>query len=304
MRAVLALGSVLLAVPTQVPARAPTTLSPAGIAVQTSTGVRLADPAGHVEKTLAGYRLRVQDVERPGQVELRDRSGHDWEITAEGRLRPVATNSITLPDDWTLTLSSGWVLHRKDFTVRYPPGTELQLDGSGTVLNVEFPGRGPTYVRDLATGKLTTLPHGCRVGARVGKTDYELCGATIYRVGAGGRRTLTGAAQSRGSWQRLLPGPFGQPLLAQWSSPCGAQTAYFVDRTKGRRMELVDKGDRRADSRILGWLGTTPFAWLPHATCGPSAAPPGVYTYDANGRPLLVYRLSDSSRALVRFWGR
>ena len=301
MRALLALGSLLLGVPAQLPSRAQAPLPASGIAVQTSAGVVLTDPSGRIEKTLAGYRLRSEGVERPGQVELRDRGGHDWELRA-GKLAPVEKNSIGLTDGWRLTLSGQWVLQRGSHAVRYPSGTQLSLDASGTLLNVVRRDAPATYVRNLRTGTISTLPRGCRIGARVGKIDYELCGSSIVRVDPKGRHLLAGPAQPSGSWQQLLPGPYGQPLLAQWFGRCRVQTAYFVDRAQGHRVQLGDERRRHVVSQILGWVGTTPLAWLPASPCGVAASPPGVYAYDATGRPLLVYKLS-GAKTLVRFWG-
>jgi len=317
MRAGLALTALVFAVPSQLPARGQQQPLPrTGFAVQTATGVVLVDPAGHVARTLTGYRFRDQGVERAGQIELRDASGRDFELRG-GQIVRVPGNSVTLPYGWSLEFASQWILRQgARVVVRYAGGTHLGLDASGALLSALPPKGGPTVLRDLRSGTRRTLPAGCRAGALVGTTEYDLCGypyaktrdSTIVRVDpAGGRRVLAGPAQARqtdpaGWWRQVVPGPPGTPLLAQWSGVCEVPSAYLVDRDTGKRSLLRDRGGHAVEGRILGWIGGTPFAALPHSVCTSSAEPPGIYEFDATGRPLLVYRLRSAASVPVAFW--
>ncbi|HVS86494.1 MAG TPA: hypothetical protein VHD91_12770 [Gaiellaceae bacterium] len=311
MRAGLALTALVLAGPTQLPARGQQPALPrTGFAIQAATGVVLVDPAGHVVRTLKGYTLRDDGVERAGQVELRDASGHDFELRA-GRLAAVPRDSVTLPRGWSVQFSEGWSLQQGGHTVAtFPATSHLELDSSGTFLSVVPRGGGATIVRDLRTGKLGHRPAGCRVGARVGAVEYDLCGSpfatgkgsSIVRVDRSGTHVLAKTARGAAGWRALVPGPAGSPLLAQWSGSCTVTAAYLVSRTSGELTPLRDRSARRVEGFGLGWIGTTPFASLPRSTCSASAAPPGIYAYDATGRALLVYRLSTRPGTVVRLW--
>lgn len=317
-------GAAVLPLPALVgaaSARHGTALPRAGIAVETRQGVDLIDLDGHLRRSLPGFRFRGLGVERPGQVELRDRSGRGFELRA-GALVRAAADTVTLGGGYALRFRRRWALLRAGKTVeRFAPGTHVELDGSGTVLTaVRLTRDGrlltPSVARDLRSGVRRTLPSGCRVGVQSRPVRFELCNypygnrrpSTIVRVDERGRRTLTGPAERHprgpaGSWQSVMLSPDGRRLLAQWLGECEIPTAYLIDARTGRSTVLGrDSRGRRVESRTLGWNGDTPLVALPRSVCTLSADRPGVYAFDRRGHARLIYPLPRPPSTSVRLW--
>jgi hypothetical protein len=292
-----------------------------GIAVQTRSGVVLVDLQGRVRRSLPGFTFRSLGLERPGQVELRDRAGRAYELRA-GMLVRVPPGSVSLAGGYAMRFDTRWTLrHGSRVVERLPPFTHVDVDASGSLLSVlrvagDGRARGPTVVRDLRTGTTSTLRRGCRSGIHAGGVAFELCGypyvkgehSTIVRFDPSGRHTVSGPAERSphgpaGWWQSVSPAPDGRTLLAQWSGECEVPTAYLVDAASGRLTILGTKGPRQpVESRGLGWSGAAALVMLPHSACSGSAEPPGIYAFDTNGAHRLVYRLPDDPRTLARLW--
>ena len=302
------MASLLALGPAQLPVRSsPAPLPRDGIAIQTAQSVVLIDPSGRVLQVLKGYRLRDQGVQRSGQVELSDASGRDFELRA-GRLVRVERGAVTLANGYVLRLDKQWeLLQGGKLVTRFPSGAHLELDSSGTQLTT-LAAQSAT-VRDLRTGSQRRLPDGCRVGARTGGVEYQLCGfpyakgkpSTIVRVDGTGRRLLSGPAGAAGSWSSVRVGSGGL-LLGQWSGKCAAPAVFVVDPRSGHRTGLGDASSRAVTGEALGWLGTTPFAALPRSSCATSPRSPAIYAYDATGRPLLVRRLPTALGVRAVLW--
>jgi hypothetical protein len=290
-----------------------------GIAVETGRGVALVDIGGRVRRFLPGFSLREGAVERPGQVELRDRAGKPYELRA-GALVRVPSGSITLEGGYSLRFGTHWTLrHGTQIVERIRRFTHVELDSFGSVLSVvpgHFGAATAGVARDLRTGKTRTLLRGCRVGARSGRVEYDLCGypyvqgqpSMIVRSDQRGRRTLVGPAEHQphgpaGWWQSVSLAPDGRTLLAQWSGECEVPTAYRID-TAGGRMTILgrSRSGQPVESRTLGWNGSEALVALPHSLCTGSAEEPGIYAFKAGQPPRLVYRLPTARQAAVRLW--
>jgi hypothetical protein len=319
--AVAVTGLALLAGTTSTPAQQNASLPRSGIAIQTSRGVDLVSLEGRVLRALSGYRIRVFSVERPGQVELRDRSGRAYEVRA-GILAPAAVDTVTLVGGYALRLRRGWTLLRAGKTVqRFPRRTYVELDDSGTVLTSFRAGEDGRILttpvaRNLRTGARYTLPLGCRVGVHRANVRFELCGypwlkrraSTIVRVDDHGRRTIAWPALRSphgpaGSWQSVTLSTDGRHLLAQWSGECEIPLAYTVDARTGRSTVLGRDGTGgQAEGLTLGWLRESALVLLPQGACGSSAEHPGVYAFDRSGRASLIYRVREPRTYSAALW--
>jgi hypothetical protein len=302
------LGALLAALPLLPPAAAArwATLPRTGIAVATSRGVDLVDLAGHVRRSLAGYGFRLVGLERPGQVELRDRRGHGYELRG-GELVRVRADTVTLGHGYALRLRRGWLLLRDGRTVeRFAPGTHLEVDSSGTIVTAVGANSTPV-ARNLRTGARWQLASGCRVVARFREGRFEACGypfgaraSAIVRVDSRGRRRLAGPARPGGWWTGVTPSPDGTRLLAQWSGECESPTAYLVDARTGR-LTLLGSPGGAAESVALGWHGARPVVQLPSTACG-AAGRPGVYLFEGSAPARLVLPLPPGRPAGARLW--
>lgn len=300
-------------------AAAPPALPPTGLAVQTGDGVTLIDLHGRVLRSLPGFSFRAVAVERPGQIELRDSAGSWYELRSGSLLRRRSA-AISLPGGYALRFSGHWALLRHGEVVeQIKRFTHLELDSSGAILSLTpLPARvGATTAPDLRTGTIERLPRGCRVGARLGSVEYQLCGypylrsqhSSIVRANESGRRTLVGPAQRRpqpptpaGSWQSITPSPDGRSLLAQWSGECETPTAYRIDIPSGR-LTILGHGQKgeMVESHALGWNGNEAIASLPHSVCISSTETPGIYAFNG-AKQRLIYPLPTAKIAPTRLW--
>lgn len=319
--AVAVTGLALLAGTTSASAQQDASLPRSGIAVQTSRGVELVSLDGRTLRTLSGYRIRVFSVERPGQVQLRDRSGRNYELRA-GILAPTAVGTVTLAGGYALRLRRGWTLLRAGKPVQqFPLRTYVELDDTGTVLTSFRAGEDGRMLtapvtQNLRTGARYKLPLGCRVGVQRANVRFELCGypwvkrraSTIVRVDDHGRRTIAWPARRSphgpaGSWQSVTLSTDGQRLLAQWSGECEIPLAYVVDARTGRATVLGRDGTgRQSEALTLGWLRESALVLLPQGACGSSAEHPGVYAFFRGGKARLIYRVREPRTYSAAFW--
>jgi hypothetical protein len=289
-----------------------------GFAVATSRGVDLVGLDGRLRRSLPGYRFRALGIERQGQVELRDRAGRYFELR-QGVLAPVEANATTLSFGLTLRWTSGrWSLARGSRIVeRFPPGTVVELDESGTVLTAVGVNRSGSAVSapvaiDLRTLEREELEPSCRVGAQSGHVRFELCGyplakgqpPTIVRVIGAQRRVIVAAPEKGpGRWLSIAPSGDGKRLLAQWSSQCEVRFAYIVDVSPPRLSALgADRAGRLVESRVIGWSGDAALVALPDISCSTAAPRPGIYAFGRSGPGRLVYRLPHDRQLDVKLW--
>jgi hypothetical protein len=276
---------------------------------------------GRVRRTLPGFRLCFLGVERPGQVELRDRTGRGYELRA-GVLARTAADAVRLAGGYAVRFRGRWTLLRNDRTLQqFPRRTHLELDDTGTVLTSFRAGDDGRILttpvaRNLRTGARDELPLGCRVGIQRPRVRFELCGhpyvkrrvSTIVRVDGSGRRTIAGPAHRAargpaGWWRSVTLSARGDRLLAQWSGECEIPFAYVIDTRSGRATVLGrDERGGQAEALTLGWLGDAALVTLPHGACGSSAERPGVYVFDRRGRARLIHPLPNVRPLSVAFW--
>lgn len=313
LRVVAAVLLALLGVTTSASGRQDTSLPRFGIAVETGRGVNLLALDGRVLRTLSGFRIRFSAVERPGQIQLRDRSGQGYELRP-GVLARTPADTVTLAGGYALRFRARWSLLRDGRTLQvFPRFTRLELDDTGTVLTsirVREDGRAVTapVARNLRTGALQRLPASCRVAIQRPRVRFELCGypylkrrvSTIVRVDEGGRRTLASPALRAahgpaGWWRSVTLSAAGDRLLAQWSGECEIPYAYVIHARSGRATVLGRDGrGGQAEALTLGWARGEAIVMLPRGACGSSAERPGVYAFDARGRARLIIRVPDA----------
>jgi hypothetical protein len=264
-----------------------------------------------VRRSLAGFRFRWIGVERPGQVELRDRAGGGYELRG-GVLVRAAAHAVTLPFGHTLRLQRGtWLLARNGIVLERFATAHVELDDTGAMLSVLPRARTAAIAIDLRTDTRRALQPGCRVGAQRGRVRFELCGypyrrsqlSRIVRVDGRVRLQLVGPAERAprgpaGSWERVALSRDGRYLLAQWSGECEIPTAYLIDLARTRLSRLGGA----VESRALGWSGETALVALPRSACGSSAKRAGVYGFRVGGHGRLVYPLRDFPQQDVRLW--
>jgi hypothetical protein len=258
-----------------------------GLAVETERGVALVSLEGRTLRTLPGYRFRGLGLERPGQVGLRDGTGRQYVLRA-GAITPVGPGEIPLAGGYALRFRGGRSLLLRGRTVeRFPPFTPVALDDRGLVLSA---GRS---ARDLVTGERLALPRGCQVGAARRAVRFELCGRSIVRVGADGRRELTGApGGAAGHWRSVALS--GGWLLAQWSGECEVPAAFLVDARTGRTTEVAGG----VEALALGWAGDAALVSLLHGACGRGMERPGLYAIRGD-RARLLHPLARAARAAL-----
>jgi len=313
-------GIALVAVSAASASREPA-LPAGGLAVQTSSAVRLVGLDGRLRRTLPGYRFRAVGVNRLGQVELRSPDGRAYELRG-GRLVRVPADTTMLPFGFALRFErQRWVLVRRGEIVRQFRGsTHVELDDTGTVLTslrVSSNGTalGASVALDLRTGARQRLPRTCRVGAQRQGVRFELCGkpwdrrraGTIVRVVGGARQQLAGPAERgpygpHGSWQSVSVSPDGKKLLAQWSGDCEIPAAYLIDVATGRRTAVGRTAAGSVPEGVtIGWSGESALVSLPLAGCGGAADRPGVFAVEG-GRMRLIYALPRDRQVDVRLW--
>ncbi|HEX6699958.1 MAG TPA: hypothetical protein VF101_04435 [Gaiellaceae bacterium] len=260
-----------------------------GLVVQAGSKLVLATARGrllgHLERfSLVSDPALDQFAPGPRPLVVRDSAGDRWELRS-GRL---------VESDGSLKLANGAFLRRVRGRWTFLGGLVRFVSERREL--VTFFARRAARVLDVRSGRVTTLPWGCRAAARQGARWFLLCGypfgdpkpaSTVQvREADGTLRKLFGPAEvadrPAGWWTAAFVSPDGSRLLLQWSGECEIPVA-FLGRVSGGPLRTVtgEPGLPNApESVALGWVGSRAVVDLPKGACASGASRPGVYLVD------------------------